>query len=215
MKGLTLLEILVSITILSIIMAALYASYTSNVEAIQLARQSGQISQTARIVLDRMSKDLESAFIGAHIPEKKSKLGMLGEDKEIEGKPADKLDFTTLTHLALGEKGLQADLCEVGYTVEEDRENGDLILYRRDHGIVDDDLTSGGESYEFATMLTGLDITFQDGQGEEFDNWDTLEGEKKDTLPSLIRITLTLKDELGKEYTFITSVHPELAGFQK
>ena len=211
MKGLTLLEILVSITILGIIMAAIYAAYTSNVEAIQIGRQSAQVSQTARIVLDRMSKDLESAFIGAHLPEKRPELGMIAEDGEIDEKPVDTLDFTTLTHLTVREGGLQTDLCEIGYYLEEDQEDGGFILYRRDDGIVDDDFTSGGETHELARMVTGLDITFQDSQGEEFDNWNTLEGEGKDTLPSLVRIRLTLKDQLGKEQTFMTSIHPQLA----
>ena len=140
---------------------------------------------------------------------------MLGVDTEIEGKQADKLDFTSLAHLSYKEGGLETDLCEIGYYVEEDQENGGFILYRRDHGIVDDDFTEGGEAYEFAEMVTGLDITFQDSQGEEFDNWNTLEEENKDTLPSLIRIKLTIMDESGKEYTFITSIHPALAGFKE
>jgi len=43
--------------------AALYSAYTTNVEAIQIARQNGEVHQTARIVLDRMTKDLQSALI--------------------------------------------------------------------------------------------------------------------------------------------------------
>lgn len=215
MKGLTLIEILVSITILAIILAAIYAAYTSNVEAIQFGRQSGKVSQTARIVLDRMSKDLESSFIGAHLPEKRSALGMVGENREINGAPADQIDFTTLTHLTLMEEGgLQTDLCEIGYYLEEDQEDEAFILYRRDDGIVDDDFTEGGQTYELARMVTGLDIRFQDSLGEEFENWNTLEEEQEDTLPSLIRITLTLKDKLGREHIFATSIHPALAGFE-
>jgi len=214
MKGFTLLEILVSIMILGIIMTAIYGAYTSNVEAIQIARQSGRLSQTARIILDRMSKDLESAFIGTDVPLiKPVVLGMIGEDQEIEDKPADRLDFTALTHLALTEGGLQTDLCEIGYYLEEDEEEeGEgLILYRRDHGIVDDDITTGGEAYELARIVMGLDIVFQDSLGEEFDDWDTLAKDNKDTLPSLIRIKLTLKDPLGRQQTFVTSLHPALA----
>jgi len=86
MKGFTLLEVLVSMAILVIIMAALYSAYTTNVEAIQIARQNGEVHQTARIVLDRMTKDLQSALIEVSVPSDKLKLGLVGEDREIDGR---------------------------------------------------------------------------------------------------------------------------------
>ena len=51
MKGLTLLEVLVSIAILGILMGAIYGTYTSNVEAIQVAREKGSVYQISRIGL--------------------------------------------------------------------------------------------------------------------------------------------------------------------
>ena len=99
MKGFTLLEVLVSMAILVIIMAALYSAYTTNVEAIQIARQNGEVHQTARIVLDRMTKDLQSALIQVSVPSDKIRLGLVGEDREIDGRRADRMDFTTVTHL--------------------------------------------------------------------------------------------------------------------
>jgi len=212
MRGLTLLEVLVSITIMSILMAALYAAYTSNAEAIQMTRQGSQVYQVARIVLDRMTKDLESALIEVPFFGKKTNLGMIGKNHDIDGQPADRLDFTTLTHLALTEGSPQTDLCEVGYHLAEDPENEGLILFRRDDGIADDEFTKGGQTYELARVVTGLDITFYDSNDQEFDNWNTFEGEQEDMLPSLIRVRLTIKDQLGHEQTFVTSVHPALAG---
>ena len=208
------MEVLVSVTIMGIIMAALYAAYTSNVEAIQMTRQGSQVYQIARIVLDRMTKDLESSLIEVPFFGNKISLGMIGKNQDIEGQPADRLDFTSLTHLAVTADSPQTDLCEVGYHLAEDPENEGLILYRRDDGIADAEFTSGGQTYELARMVTGLDISFQDSNGQEFDNWNTLEGEYKDTLPSLIKIKMSLKDLSGREQTFITSIHPELAGLK-
>ena len=212
MRGLTLLEVLVSITILCVIMAAVYSAYTSNVEAIQIAHRGQELFQPARIIMDRMSKDLESAFLGSHREAGKIVLGMLAEDIELDGRPADKLNFTALTHLPLTEKGPKTDLCEVGYYLEEGEENDGFILYRRDDGTLDDDITSGGEAYQLASNVESLDITFQDSEGENYNDWNTLEGEMKDRLPSLIGIELRLKDQWGKERTFFTSIHPETSG---
>jgi type II secretion system protein J len=215
MKGLTLLEVLVSIAILGILMGAIYGTYTSTVEAIQVAREKGKIYQMTRIVFDRMTKDLESALIHVSSPHEKIRLGMIGKNQELDGKPADRIDFTTLNHLALGGEGPQTDLCEVGYQIVEDSENEGFKLFRRDDGIPDDELIDGGFSHEMASRVTGLDIIFQDEKGNEFDDWNSTRGEHAGKLPSLITIKLSIMDEETREYLFTTSIHPALAGRKK
>lgn len=215
MRGFTLLEVLISIVILAVIMVAIYAMYTSSVGAIHIADQKSQVFQMARIALDRMTKDLESSFIASDLSNKEIRLGMIGKDQVIDDKPADRLDFTTLTHLALDERSVRTDLCEIGYQLVADPEEEGFILYRRDDGILDDNLTDGGSSYELARGVGGLDITFQDINGEEFDNWDTQEGKPSHELPMLITIRLTIKDQEGREELFTIAVHPALAERQK
>lgn len=211
MKGFTLLEVLVSMAILVIIMAALYSAYTTNVEAIQIARQNGEVHQTARIVLDRMTKDLQSALIEVSAPSDKIKLGLVGEDREIDGRRADRMDFTTVTHLPLTEKGPASDLCEIGYLIEENSEDKVLVLLRRDDPSVDEDFTKGGSLQEMARNVLEFNLTYQDSMGEESDKWNTLEGMPASGLPLLIKVRLVLKDELNREHVFSTTIHPELA----
>ena len=211
MKGFTLLEVLVSMAILVIIMAALYSAYTTNVEAIQIARQNGEVHQTARIVLDRMTKDLQSALIEVSVPSDKLKLGLVGEDREIDGRRADRIDFTTVTHLPLTEKGPASDLCEIGYLIEENSEDKVLVLLRRDDPSVDEDFTRGGSLQEMARNVLEFNLTYQDSGGEESDKWNTLEGMPASGLPVLIKVRLVLKDELNREHVFSTTIHPELA----
>lgn len=215
MKGFTLLEVLVSVAIMAIIMAAIYGAYTSNLETIRIARQNGLVNQTARIILDRMSRDLESAFMTAPAApgsEEKPRTGLLGRDQEIDGRPADRLDFTSLSHVPVGKTGLRTDLCEIGYHLEEDSEEEGLIIYRRDQAVPDQDITAGGQPLELSGMIRGLNVTFQDQEGEDFDTWDTFEGVHKDVLPSLVTVTLTVMDQQGGEHIFRTSVHPALGG---
>jgi type II secretion system protein J len=214
LKGLTLLEILVSITVIGLVMGLVYGAYTSNIEAIELGRQDSRVFQTARVVLDLMRKDLESAFLGAHRADKGYPLGMVCENQEIEGRPADRIDFTALTHLSSGEGDVETDLCEIGYYLVEDKEEGGLILYRRDHGILDKDLAAGGRLDELTTMATELDITFWDDEGTEYPNWNSLEEPHGGELPSLIRVRLNLKDSFGSERTFEALVHPALGGLE-
>ena len=210
-EGFTLLEVLVSMVILVIIMAAVYSAYTTNVEAIQIARQNGEVHQMARIVLDRMTKDLQSALTQVSVSSEKIKLGLVGEDREIDGMRADHIDFTTVTHLPLTEKGPASDLCEIGYLIEEDPEAKVLVLLRRDDPSVDEDFTKGGSLQEMARNVVEFNLTYQDSQGEESDQWNTLEGRPASGLPVLIKVRLVLKDELNREHVFSTAIHPELA----
>jgi type II secretion system protein J len=215
MRGFTLLEILISIAILVMLMIGIYGVYTSNLGAIHWAGQKSEVFQMARIALDRMTKDLESAFVASEISNEKTRLGMIGENQEIEGKPADRLDFTTLSHLVLDEREPGTDLCEVGYKLVEDPDEGGFVLYRRDDGSLDDNLREGGSSHELARRVTSLNITYRDVYGEEFDNWDTVAGKPGSDLPSLIFIRLTIKDLEGREELFTTGVHPALGKRQK
>jgi prepilin-type N-terminal cleavage/methylation domain-containing protein len=221
LRGFTLLEVLVSVAILAIIMAAIYSAYTTNVEAIQIARENGQVHQTARIVLDRITKDLQSALTETWSPSGTHSLGFVGRDQVRDGKRVDRLDFATLTYLALSERSPAADLCEVGYRVVEDSEQeGTLVLMRRQQILVlppgDDESghesLAGGESeQELARNLSEFRIAYEDARGEEFDRWSTEETNSFSGLPVLVKIRLVLSDVLEREHVFATTIHPELA----
>lgn len=211
------LEILVSTAIISIVMAALYSALSSNVEVIQVARESGEVRQVARVALDRISKDLASAYIAPGGRAGDIRTGMVLEDLESEGRPADRLDFTSLAHAASGRGGLRTDLCEIGYRLEEDPGEGGMILYRRSSGVVDDEITEGGGFQILALRVTGFDLIFRDAAGGDLTEWDSLDGEEDQAnrLPSLIRVSLSLSDRLGREAAFVTSVRPELGDLRE
>jgi len=194
-----------------IIMAAVYSAYTTNVEAIQIARQNGEVHQMARITLDRVSKDVQSALMEVPVPSEKIQLGLIGEDREIDGRRADRIDFTTVTHLVQTETEPGTDLCEVGYLVDEDSEGKALVLLRREDSSADEDFTEGGRLQEMARNVMEFKLTYQDAQGEESDTWNTLEGMPEFELPALIHVRLVLRDELNREHVFRTTIHPELA----
>lgn len=212
MKGFTLLEVLISVAILAVVMGAIYGAYTSNLEVIQIARQNGRVNQTARVILDRMTRDLESAFLTERLTENSPVTGLIGEDRQIDGQPADRIHFTALSHMAVEKDDPPTDLCEIGYSLEWDSEDEAFVIFRRDQAVPDKELSKGGQPRELSRMVRGLNITYEDSEGDSSDDWDTLEGSRKDTLPSLIEITLTVKDDLGNDHEFRTSVHPALSG---
>ena len=224
-RGFTLLEVLVSVAILAIIMAALYSAYTTNVEAIQIARENGLVHQTARIALDRITRDLQSALTEIRSPSGTNRLGFAGKDQERDGARMDRIDFATLTYMPLAEQSPATDLCEVGYRVVEDGEEPQVLVLMRRQKILSalpgDDagpgegFGEGGIEEELARNLAGFRITYEDARGDEVDQWSTQETMSPAALPVLVRVRLVLKDALEREHVFTTTIHPELAGTRK
>jgi type II secretion system protein J len=207
-KGFTLLEILVSTAIVAVIMAGIYTAFTSNLDVIEKARDGGEKQQIARIALDRMTKDLASAFISTDERLGDARTGMILENREMDGRPADVLNFTSLAHLPLGGGGIPADLCEIGYYLEEDPDDEVFVLFRRDSVAVDGDITEGGRAQVLAVRVTGLDFLFVDAAGYEHEEWDSIGGDEaqRNRLPSFIRVTLRVTDRKGRESAFVTGI---------
>ncbi len=205
---------LISVSVIAVVMTVVYAAYTSNIEAIEEGRFGSATDQAARIVLDQICRDLQSAYLGTPPSDTGIRMGMIGMDLEKSGRRADRLDFTSLSHMVLDEGDPSTDLCEVGYFLEEDEgetEDGPMILYRRDSPVVDEDITTGGQVLELCNRVGGLDIVYLDNQGREYESWTTLESPHHDTLPSAVRVSLVLLDHRGRERPFRTTIRPELA----
>lgn len=209
--GFTLLEVLVSMSILAIVIVAVYEAFVSNVGSVKVARQGEQVNQTARIVLEQLSQDLVSAVVASPKKPDKVKLGMVCEDREDEGHAADRIDFTSFSHVNGLGNGPATDLCEIGYSLEKDPDQKGFILYRRDAAPPDDDLLNGGRKFQLARNLGGLNFRFENREGQDVDSWDTLAGEMKGELPSLVTIELTVLDDEGRGHFFLTSIHPALS----
>jgi general secretion pathway protein J len=215
MKGFTLLEVLISVAIISIILTVIYGAYTSNLETVQSIRRDSEVTQAGRVTLDIMTRDLESLFfttMDKKEGEPKIKLGLIGRNESLGGKPAGRMDLTTTNRLTPEKIGMQVDLCEVGYFLKETQGQNDLTLWRRDSNVVDEKLDEGGQAFELVRGVSALEIVYQDQDGQETDSWDTTVDDKdKQHLPLLIRIKLTLLDAQGKNHVFMTAVHPWLA----
>ena len=202
MRGFTLLEVLVAMAMTGIIMAGLYGAYNSNVDTIQRARQDGEASQTARIVLDLMVKDLESVLIEGN-------LGLRGEGRTIAGRPADRLVVTVMRGGTTGEKGFRTDLRTITYFIEEDSDGDGFILYRREEGLAGAGVSMGTVTHELARNVKALNIVYEDQEGNESNEWSAGGLEKENGLPALIRIRLLLAAGPDRELAFATGVHPD------
>jgi len=107
-QGFTLIEILIATAILAIILAALYSTFFLGFRAIEGMDDSMTKLQETRKVIDILRRELDSAYYDK--AEDKTFLTIL--DRDVYGKPAVQLTFTTFSPLKSG-------LSKISYYVEE------------------------------------------------------------------------------------------------
>ncbi len=214
--GFTLLEILISIAILSVILSVIYGSYHSSVRTIRAVQVSSDLYRTGRLILDRMSEDIRGAYIPLlHNPSETMKFGFIGEDHWDVEDPSDTLNFTSTTHRLYEHNGPQSIFSEIGYFVEKDEETGLKKLMRRESFVLDQDINTGGSVLEMGLRVQGLDLKYIDFNNQTWDFWDSTAGEHVNSLPRMVEIHLFLarEDDLPEQppVEIVTKVLLEMA----
>ncbi|MFC1867512.1 prepilin-type N-terminal cleavage/methylation domain-containing protein [Thermodesulfobacteriota bacterium] len=212
-RGFTLLEILITIAIFAAIISILYPSYTGTFRNIKAAESQTEIYQMARITLERMTEDLESAYLpkpanGFNIGEGTLKsAGFFGEDSSIDGRSADRLRFISGKHLLLDEDD-RAGSGKIVYYVKENQGEDGFILYRSDTlelGNQPEEETGG---WILCESLNSINFTYHDDDGESHDSWDSASESTKERLPLMVSIGLEFSNRSDPEspLRFMTAV---------
>jgi general secretion pathway protein J len=202
-RGLMLIEILAAMGILALVTALLYGSITRSVEARELADRIETRYATARVAVNRMAREISMAFLTMHVSNDKRTQTLFKAENE---KPSDTLLFSSMAHVRLLKNSHESDLSYIEYYGEESRDShGKFNIMRREKPWLDDKPEEGGDAEILAEDVTGLDLKYWDDQQKDWlDEWDTTGVEKAMRLPRLVKITLAMQDENGKEIQFVT-----------
>ena len=202
-KGFTLLEILIAMFIFAIVLSTIYTSYTGTFRIVNETESQADIYGMARIALERMLEDLESAT-----SESDEDSAFVGEDTEIKGRNADSLRFISRAHLVFSEQEQPSGTAEIAYYVQEDDEGEGFVLYRTDRPAFQEKPEEGTGGLVLCDSLVSVDFTYYDDEGEEHDNWDSTSEEFKDKIPKMVSIKLEFENSADIEapFSFMTSV---------
>ncbi|MCK4785310.1 MAG: prepilin-type N-terminal cleavage/methylation domain-containing protein [Desulfobacteraceae bacterium] len=207
-RGFTLLEVLIAIVILATVLSTVFASYTATFRIVDETESQAEIYQMARIALERIVEDLESALCSpgkAEESEDKDQLfEFAGEDDEISGRSADTLRFSSRAHIEFGDEDQRCGIAEISYYVDEDEEEG-FVLYRSDRLQLEDAPEEGKGGLPLCERLSSVDFTYYDAEGEEYDSWDP---SSEDGMPHRVSISLQFANPANPEtpLKFFTSV---------
>ncbi|MGB9735455.1 MAG: PulJ/GspJ family protein [bacterium] len=215
LKGFTLLETLIAISILAVILTFVYLSFFTAFRAKSYVEQRNEVYQVGNQIMFHLKRELSSAFLditpgGVVAPY----TYFVGIKNEWNGNPMDKLFFTTLAHvdIPVGEGINGSDYSAIGYDPVVNQDNSTVSLVRRETPFFTSDPLLQGTGYVLTRSIVSLAIYYFDPNTKQwFDEWDTrLQG--YNYLPYAVLIQLVLKDHNGVDVEFRQIVRLRMAG---
>ena len=204
--GFTLIEVLIAIAILGLIGGATYKTFDETYSLKQRIERAAERDQTVRGALSRMAREVSMAYLSEHYDHKRyrerpTRFRLKGRHGD------DNLLFTSFAHERLQIDAKQSDEAIFEYQLARDSDTGNSNLYRRVKPIIDEEWERGGEKSVLAEDVVHFLVEAWDPKNREWKNdWDSASTERTGQvlLPPRVRLSLTLKDENGKERTFST-----------
>jgi len=183
-RGFTLLELLISLTILSLITLLVFGAFHIGIRAWAKGERNIDGQQRERIVLDLMKSQLASIPVDTVKGDKA--LALKGDSKSLK--------FVSNVHLVPGNK---FGMVYVKYRVEEAEDGGKFLsLSERNVVLMGKDADMDNSDDLFIELLRGADVAFKylkkKDMGEETQQWqDTWDPENDPGFPIAVRLTLT------------------------
>lgn len=192
-KGFTLLEILLAITLLGIVAAALYGSYFTVVRARERASEGIEARRELGGTLDLIRRECGAAVYRRG----DKKLRLVVEDRDSFGRPSSVLELTTRMPPSV-EQRKESGISLVRYQMSEQgeqRNDKPRILTRREQDVLLE--TTDTKPYPQMERIGAFLVECYDGS-KWVKSWDTALNNR---LPTMIRITV-LVEENGKPVEF-------------
>jgi len=214
-QGLTLLEIMIAMVICAVVFSIIYSAYSGTFRNRDVMKTQADIHMAARIALERIVEDLESAYLpgGAKAPKsngnEKGAAFFVGEEREIHGRRADTLRFLSSAHVSFSEEERPVGIAKIRYHVKRQGDGDSLYLYRSERLPVEGEEIEGeDEGFLLCEGLNSVKFSYYDREGNSYEAWDSRGEEQGNKLPARVSITLEFLDPLDPEVPvrFFTSV---------
>lgn len=203
-NGFTLLEILVALSIFSLIIAALFASLGSSATHAKRIRERMADHQELRFAMQRIASDLAGAYW------KKDKKYLFFHGKKgngFEGRE-DNIEFTAIRP-RWRPSGIRNELVSISYRLRPlpkgkglKREEKSLWGYRE---------KDFSKPVVLLEDIHELVFEYVDRENRKYDSWSTKGLDNKTSLPAAVRITVKMKGEDGT-FQFFSSLTPIPSG---
>jgi general secretion pathway protein J len=208
-RGVTLIEIMVALGVLSIVASLVYGAFDSMSRTRKSVDAASERYHQGRGALSRMGREIQAAFLSLHRP--LINTGVQSSQTIFKGTNSgtlDRLDFCSFSHRRLGFGTHESDQNELSYLVTGNRQTGANDLARREATVIDMDPEHGGVVQVMAEDIVSFDLAYLDPVLNEWvDQWDTSQTTGQyERLPAQVRIDLVLTRPNADPYRFVTKV---------
>ena len=192
-RGFTLIEVLVSISLLAIVMTSVYGIFGSvHATKVRLDSDSGEY-HLARVVFDRLGRELRGAYY-RHGDETTLFRGGVND----QGESFLELTTTAVTPLS----ALGTGIAEVRYRLAPDEElnESSQVLLRGERPRQTASITVDDRMMRLAPDVASLSLRFYN-EGNWKNTWDA----QQDGLPQLVEVSLVVGDDEQGQVPFATT----------
>lgn len=216
------IEVLISIAILSGIMVLLWSSTGQSLNAKERFERRDGIYQEGRVAMRKVADDLNMAFLIRGAAERAAvaaaTTAMQETTAEVATRPRpisffigedngerDELRFTTLSNLRLFKNAKSSDQAKVAYTIVANEEDPNKFnLVRTYSPWLDEKNEVEGTSYVLAENIREFEVEYYDERKQEWvKTWDSTMIDWKDRLPRAVRVTLSFPDPDDDEESIV------------
>ncbi len=202
-RGLTLLEAMVSIGVLALIGSLIYGAFDGMSRSRKGITKMNDRYHQGRSAIQRMAREIQAGFVSKHgdytnnstmVSQQVRKTAFIGQDEGT----FDRLDFTSFAHRRLARDAHESDQCEIGYFSARN-DAGTLDLVRREDKYLDMEPQKGGVVHVLVEDVQSFDLQYYDESISEWvDTWDTTQVTGQPwRLPQQVLITLVLNGGPG------------------
>ncbi|MBI9092436.1 MAG: type II secretion system protein [Desulfobacterium sp.] len=199
-RGFTLIEILIAVLIFGGLMTTLFTSFQSFIFSSTAVNQGLIQDERIRTLLGHLERDLGTLYITRPPRYKKPEsisdpdpFSFQGTQESIDGTLVSRLGFASLSHLSLGKKEIPGVARIVYYARSNDDNKIDLC--RADTLRPYDAPKERSCDPVLVRNISGFDLTYVDGEGDEHSDWDSESDTVKYTVPVSVKFKITLNTD--------------------
>lgn len=219
-RGFSLIEIMVATFLLAMLGLLMMNSLRSSVNAKESIEEIATRYHLARLALSRMSREISMAYLSRNI----SPIDPVFVTQFVGTK--NSLYFSAFGNVITQKDAVQSEQQVLGFFLKDDK-NGGTSLMRSHHPNLNLDVTKDGRAEVLCPKVTKLEFQYYD---EKFQRWDTawtsdpkeigkssdmnedgaqtarrVDGHKLLRLPSMVKISLTVKMSDSEEMTWVSA----------
>ncbi len=207
--GITLIEALLAIAILSIVSALVWGGFAQTTRNKKRVEEDLDRYHVVHAALERIQRELSMAYVSAQVNPSPALVTSQTIFASTDRSGGDRIDFTSFSHQRLLRDAHESDQNELSYFVARHPEDSSRkVLARREQNRIDDNPRRGGRIEILIEDVVDFQLEFLDPlSGEWVDSWDTSQAAgQPNRLPAQVKIFLTVPDlrNPGQTRTFGT-----------